>query len=153
MTNLRLLETPDSDQLNTLVHLDAMLMPDQAWSLSLWQSSLKGAEHRLIVIEDLNDQIVAFLLSSFNQYELMTHLLKIAVLPSYQGRSLGSQLISKMEHMARELGYNKIFLEVEVGNILAYQLYLSRGYQVLRRAPKFYSNGSDAYIMIKPLGI
>jgi ribosomal protein S18 acetylase RimI-like enzyme len=146
-----MLELVDDNQLVSLVHLDNLLMPDQAWSLALWKSSLASSSIKLLVMEDLNDQIIGFLLCDFNSYEQMAHLLKIGVLPNFQGQSLGSQLLKRMEQMATESNLTKLFLEVEVENKVAYQAYLNNGYQVLRRAPRFYSNGADAYIMLKVL--
>ena len=43
-------------------------------------------------------------------------------------------------------------LEVRANNTSAQKLYLSLGYSVTQRLPKYYSNGGDGLLMVKSLG-
>jgi ribosomal protein S18 acetylase RimI-like enzyme len=40
---------------------------------------------------------------------------------------------------------------VRATNVPAQKLYLSLGYTVTQRLPKYYSNGGDGLLMVKPL--
>jgi len=42
-------------------------------------------------------------------------------------------------------------LEVRVSNSIAILLYESIGYRIQARIPRYYSNGEDAYLMIKDI--
>ena len=42
-------------------------------------------------------------------------------------------------------------LEVRTDNRLAIRLYERRGFRIAERLPRYYQNGDDAYLMIRPL--
>ena len=55
----------------------------------------------------------------------------IAVLPAQQGHGLGSQMLQLIEKKAREQGYKKISLTVDIENEGAYALYCRTGFEVV----------------------
>ena len=55
----------------------------------------------------------------------------LAVLPAYQGQGLGKYLLSQVEKTAREQGFNKISLTVDVENERAFSLYTRTGFNVI----------------------
>ncbi len=52
----------------------------------------------------------------------------LAVLPPYQGRGIGRQLLREVERRARERGCCKVTLEVLASNTGAQRLYVSEGF-------------------------
>lgn len=56
----------------------------------------------------------------------------VAVLPEFQGRGVGTRLLSYAEDMARAGGLNKCSLNVEIGNTRARGLYERLGYRVAK---------------------
>lgn len=55
----------------------------------------------------------------------------IAVMPAHQGHGLGTRLLSHAEQTARDEGFGKVSLTVEVENTRAAALYLRRGFEVI----------------------
>jgi ribosomal protein S18 acetylase RimI-like enzyme len=55
----------------------------------------------------------------------------IAVAPAFQGHGLGTHLLSHAEHTARDEGFEKIALTVEVENKGALAFYRRNGYEVI----------------------
>ncbi len=79
------------------------------------------------------------------------HVVSIAVDPEFRGLGIGKALMRELER--RFLGYDVslIKLEVSVKNQVAINLYKSLGFKVVSRAPNYYPDGSDAYLMLKIL--
>lgn len=55
----------------------------------------------------------------------------LAVLPSFQGRGIGTLLLSRVESKAKTLGLGKCCLTVEIGNRQASSLYEYLGYRIV----------------------
>lgn len=94
--------------------------------------------------------IVGFIFVSVTP-EGVAHLTTVGVAPEHRRRGLAVQLLQHIEEALREREINMIVLEVRVGNIAAQNLYRNYGYTVTQRVAKYYTNGEDCFIMIKPL--
>ncbi len=55
----------------------------------------------------------------------------VAVLPEHQGKGLGGMLLASAEQAAREAGYHKLSLTVDVENERARALYLRTGFELI----------------------
>lgn len=80
------------------------------------------------------------------------HLVSIAVLAPYRGRGIGSRLLAESIRVVRDV-YEAVsmYLEVRVSNSIAIKLYEKFGFQKARIARGYYSDGEDAFIMVKRL--
>ena len=67
----------------------------------------------------------------------------IAILPQYRGKGLARQLLGKAESVARDAGTNRIALQVEEVNEVAFKTYQSNGYVEVDRRPYVHFPGSD----------
>ncbi|MFN4218348.1 MAG: GNAT family N-acetyltransferase [Candidatus Bipolaricaulia bacterium] len=79
------------------------------------------------------------------------HLLNIAVDPAYRGRGLGKRLLEYALEYCRRLGAERVELEVRTGNNVAIALYQKYGFEIRELRPCYYSNGEDAFVMVKKL--
>ncbi len=79
------------------------------------------------------------------------HLTTIGVAPEHRRRGLAGMLLDHLERslLRREVG--TLMLEVRVGNTAAQQLYSRIGYHVVQRIAKYYANGEDCFLMMKPI--
>jgi len=77
------------------------------------------------------------------------HILNIAVAPEFRGQGLGRKMMDFIIRamIAKDVRY--IFLEVKISNIIAQNLYNSMGFRQIDMRRKYYSDGSDALIMMK----
>ena len=73
------------------------------------------------------------------------HILNVAVLPAYQGRGLGRQM---MQHLLFTLPADVVAatLEVRVGNTRARHLYAAMGFRLVGVRPGYYMDKEDAAI-------
>ena len=67
----------------------------------------------------------------------------IAILPQYRGKGLARQLLGKAENVASDSGTNRIALQVEEVNEIAFNTYQKNGYIEVDRRPYIPFPGSD----------
>jgi ribosomal protein S18 acetylase RimI-like enzyme len=79
------------------------------------------------------------------------HITTIGISPEHRRRRLASCLLERVEGSFRRRDARIVRLEVRATNLPAQKLYLSLGYTVTQRLPKYYSNGGDGLLMVKPL--
>jgi [ribosomal protein S18]-alanine N-acetyltransferase len=79
------------------------------------------------------------------------HITTIGVAPDHRRRKLAQRLMQQVEDGFRRRGVRLARLEVRSMNVSAQQLYLSIGYTITQRLPKYYSNGGDGLLMVKSL--
>ena len=68
-----------------------------------------------------------------------------------QGQGCASQLMEYALEKSEELHYQNVNLEVRVSNVKAIALYQKFGFKNVAVRKRYYSNGEDAYLMIKEL--
>lgn len=71
----------------------------------------------------------------------------IGVLPEYEGHGFGRAMLEQMHERARELGAERILLEVRADNPRAQRLYERNGYRAIHTRRRYYEDGTDAIIM------
>jgi ribosomal-protein-alanine N-acetyltransferase len=79
------------------------------------------------------------------------HILNIAVDPAYRRKGLGKRLLEYALDYCRQLGAERVELEVRTGNSAAIALYQKYGFVIRERVPFYYSDGEDAFVMVREL--
>jgi len=98
----------------------------------------------------LNKQMVGFIFIMTD--ELGTgHITTIGVAPEHRRRGLANELLRHAEEALQKRRINTLMLEVRAGNFSAQNLYRKFGYSIVQRLPKYYNNGEDGFLMVKPL--
>ncbi|HIW72305.1 MAG TPA: ribosomal protein S18-alanine N-acetyltransferase [Candidatus Levilactobacillus faecigallinarum] len=93
------------------------------WDSTAFANELRREKDRLYLVIRRNDQLLAFIGSTFDERTQDAHITNIAVLPDYQDRGLGRFLMSIMIKKAQQLDYKTVSLEVRVSNQQAQHLY------------------------------
>ena len=96
------------------------------------QMSLKGYAMYSVVADEMN-------------------LVNFAIDPLSRGQGYGAFLLTHILHEAALLGAKQSFLEVRVDNKEALGLYAKHGYVCKGRRIKYYSDGKDAFVMVRSL--
>jgi ribosomal protein S18 acetylase RimI-like enzyme len=150
MSNIKYQSGPLSQMVSSLdpaqlIADDRAFMWTQAWSEKTWRQLLHGkiGEKYYCCIALVDDGLAGWSLASLQDPEL-THLLKIVVRPIYQGLGLGAGLLECLYGLSRP-----VFLEVAVDNYNAISLYKKTGFKELVRVKSYYTDGRDAFRMIK----
>ena len=79
------------------------------------------------------------------------HITTIGISPEHRRRHLASRLMEQAEEGFHQRDARIVRLEVRSANVAAQRLYLSLGYTVTQRLPRYYSNGGDGLLMLKSL--
>jgi ribosomal-protein-alanine N-acetyltransferase len=105
----------------------------------------------ILVAETPGGRIAGFVLAHRRRLG-RAHLITLDVLPSWRRRGLGRRLLLACERRLRAAGAGTLWLETASSNTNAQSLYVSLGYTRVRRLPRYYPNGEDAWLMKKDLG-
>jgi ribosomal-protein-alanine N-acetyltransferase len=99
------------------------------------------------------EQRTRALLTGHEPEELPTvgHILNIAVDPDFRNQGLGKRLLEYALDHSRKLGAERVELEVRTGNDAAITLYQKYGFEIRELFSGYYSNGEDAFLMVKKL--
>ena len=81
----------------------------------------------------------------------VARVLMLAVLSRYRQRSFGQRLMNELYASCGSAGIDTIILEVRKSNRTAISFYERQGFSVYGEIQKFYSNGDDAYKMMRVL--
>ena len=123
---------------------------DDAWSRKDYLYEMYDNPYAQLWVLEVDDKVIGFydLWVTFEQAEIAN----IAILPDYQHKGYGQQLMNHLERKAMEAGCETIGLEVRVSNVKAIRLYESHGFTVINVKQGYYKhNGEyeDAYRMMK----
>ena len=97
-----------------------------------------------------DDELVGFAFVMVNSNGA-AHLTTLGVAPEHRRRGVAGRLLDHIESRLKAKDVGTIMLEVRVSNFAAQQLYRTAGYNVVQRIAKYYNNGEDCYLMMKPL--
>lgn len=75
----------------------------------------------------------------------------IAVAPQFRRRGIAQALLKALEERAAAADVQRLFLEVRVSNAPAMLLYLKNGFTGSYVRPRYYADGEDALVMVKPV--
>jgi len=126
--------------------LERRLFPVDAWPLQMFVDELAQAEtRRYLIAEDDDGAIVGY--AGLMCIEPIADVQTIAVVPEYEGRGIGSALLTEL---IRESGLRNaadVLLEVRADNPRAQRLYRRFGFEQIHIRPRYYRDGVDALIM------
>ena len=121
---------------------------DYSWSEANWQALANERDYLLINLVQ-NECLIGLLLAKLNYLEEMAHLLKIIVTTEKRKQGLGRLLMNELENFMKSKKLTKLFLEVEEDNESAIALYKKMGINKICLKKRFYSNGKNAWKMLK----
>ena len=131
--------------LNSLRHIEKLCFPKDAWPL--WD--LIGVLTLPNVVRfkaAIGEEMVGFIAGDQHPGEEVAWISTVAVLPEYQRRGIGEQLIHACE---KAISVSRLRLSVRLSNEGAIRLYLRLGYQKVGLWPKYYADQEDALVMEK----
>jgi len=105
-------------------------------------------ENNIYLVCALNDEVTGYcgLWTVLGEGDVTN----VAVSKKHRGKGYGRALLKELENRGRKKDVSKYFLEVRQSNIIAFNLYLSLGYEKIGIRKNFYERPSeDAVIMSK----
>lgn len=133
-------------------HLDSVAQLDEMYFPWPWKKDqiidFCKKDDSLVIGLVAQGKLSAFLLGQIDRPLKQFHLYKLLTHPDFRKCGYAHELYRMASNEFIEIGIMKIYLEVECSNHAAISLYEKWGLEVIHRARKFYSDGSDANIML-----
>jgi ribosomal-protein-alanine N-acetyltransferase len=79
------------------------------------------------------------------------HVISVATLPDFRNTGIGFALVNEALAALKGMQADECYLEVRISNGPAINLYKKMGFEITRTIPRYYFDGSDAYVMTKGL--
>lgn len=137
--------------LSALVAIENTCFDSDRLSRRNFRYMLTKAKAALLVEDDPEHGVIAYVLVLFHAGTSLSRLYSIAVLPGYQGRGLGKQLMLAAEQTALENECVNMRLEVRQDNADSISLYQRLGYHPIGAYRDYYQDHMDALRMEKRL--
>jgi ribosomal-protein-alanine N-acetyltransferase len=134
----------DDNFMSEVIQLDLVGFP-LPWSQSSWNHLDFKLHHLTAFTKD--GIFVGFSLVSLPAGDSVAHLQKICLSKACRGQGMSKVFWSQLVDYYKDQGATSIYLEVQKSNSVAISFYQNVGFQTLRVAKNYYSNGDDALIM------
>lgn len=125
--------------------LERRLFPADAWPLQMFFDELSQTETRRYLVAEGDSGIVGY--AGLMCLEPIADVQTIAVVPEFEGKGIGSALLTELIEESRRRNAADVLLEVRADNPRAQQLYLRFGFKQIHVRPRYYRDGIDALIM------
>jgi len=102
------------------------------------------------IVAEKNNKIIGFIVGVIINQDL-AKILMLSVSELFRNQNIGSSLLKKF---LEEISYENIKiiqLEVRFDNKKAIKFYEKNGFKIIKKIPKFYQNGKDAFTMEKEI--
>src|SRR5438067_11880860 len=130
-------------QLDECWHLDQRCFVDgEAYSRDTFEYLLTAPESISYRVVMQNSAMAGFVIGLLEP-DHTGHITTVGIAPEHRRRRLASSLIERVEDAFQRRDVRLARLETGSTNISAQKLYISLGYSVTTRLPKYYSNGCD----------
>lgn len=148
---LQVMQAKISDIQDLLSFEAKVYQGDLPWSESIFQSELSKKKSLYLVVYEASVLVALIGMRVGNQE---AHITNVAVLPDWQGRGLGTELMQLMIDFAKKQGCQWLSLEVRIDNEVAKDLYQSLGFVPTFVRPNYYQDvhkdGLNMVLKLKP---
>ncbi|WP_284980780.1 ribosomal protein S18-alanine N-acetyltransferase [Arthrobacter sp. efr-133-TYG-118] len=134
-----------ADDVTVVEVLERRLFPVDAWPMQMFFDELAQVDTRRYVVAEADGQIVAY--AGLMCIEPIADVQTIAVVPEFEGRGIGSAILTELIEEARRRGAVEVLLEVRADNPRAQALYVRFGFEQIHVRRRYYRDGTDALIM------
>ena len=139
--------------LNELWHLDLhVFFEGETYERETFRYLLTNPQVIARQIKTEDGHMVAFALAMIEP-DGVGHITTIGVIAEYRRRGLARMILHEVERSFLARGVTTVRLEVKTDNLSAQRLYEQIGYVIVRRMPVYYSNGDDAYLMVRAIDL
>jgi [ribosomal protein S18]-alanine N-acetyltransferase len=92
-------------------------------------------------------QVAGYLLASFAGD--LAGVISVAVHPSSRRRGVATLLMERLLRVVARRHARRLTLTVKITNTAAMECYANLGFRILRRAPAYYEDGTDGWLMVR----
>ncbi len=137
------------DDVTEVLALERAIFPEDAWSAEMLAEGFASAYGHYVVVEQ-DGAIIAYAGAYHLPGDDVADIHTIAVTAGARGNGLGAELFDDLVAWCTADGAARVLLEVRADNLVAQNLYQSRGFQTIAVRPAYYQPaGIDALVMEK----
>ena len=118
------------------------------WNQNMLESAFLNGRF-LAIAKRIEQRLVAVITISTTQFD--ADIEGIVVDSAFRNKGYAKELLIFSENHLKNLGVEKIFLEVRASNTPARSLYSQNGYNEISIRKKYYSDNEDAVVMAKEI--
>lgn len=118
------------------------------WNQNMLESAFLNGRF-LAIAKRIEQRLVAVITISTTQFD--ADIEGIVVDSAFRNKGYAKELLVFSENHLKNLGVEKIFLEVRASNTPARNLYSQNGYSEISIRKKYYSDNEDAVVMAKEI--
>ena len=145
------------DDIPEVVHINRVCLPENYPAYFFLQ--LHSNYSKAFLVAEKDGKVVGYIMCRLEHgkshfgFRIIKrgHVVSIAVLPEHRKQGIGKNLMLNAEKALKDYGAKEIILEVRVSNIPAINLYEKLEYEKVKVLKGYYSDGEDAYLMVKKL--
>ncbi len=121
-------------------YADFIPMMDIQWYFNNYYSDINFArlfddKNTTSFVAEIKKNIVGYARMKINQDEQRCYLESLYVLPQFQGKGIGTDLLKIVEQKARQHSFNQIWLGVMEQNVPSLEWYKKLGFQFVEQSP------------------
>lgn len=121
-------------------YADFIPITDIEWYFNNYYSEIKFAElfddkQSTSYVAEVKGHVVGYARTKVNQEQQRCYLESLYVLPEFQGKGIGGELLRIAERKAKEYSFNKVWLGVMVQNVPSLEWYKKIGFTFVEEAP------------------
>jgi ribosomal-protein-alanine N-acetyltransferase len=148
-----------NEDLEEVMNINRRCLPEN-YSASFYLEIYRNCPDAFVVAE-AQGRLVGYVMcraeSGFSDFVRMRpvrkgHIVSVAVIPEYRRLGIAKSLMSSAITALSTYECSEVFVEVRVTNEPAIQLYRKLGFEMVRRVPRYYYDGEDAYVMSFRIG-
>lgn len=144
-----IIRTATLDDLDAIMVLERTIFPDDAWAPEMMAEGIRSPYGHYVVVERDGD-IIAYAGAYHLPGDDIGDIHNIAVTAGARGNGVGAELFDSLVAWCAADGARRILLEVRADNLIAQNLYQSRGFQTIAVRENYYQPANvDALVMEK----
>ncbi|AIG66040.1 GNAT family N-acetyltransferase [Weissella tructae] len=146
-----LMMSADFEDVDDLAALEQIVYGEPlAWTADVFRDDLQNNLDRqyMILRQPETNSLVGYLGIALSTQDNQVHVTSITIAPHWQGRAVGTFLMTYMMMWAQQEGFEQIYLEVRAADEDAQRFYRRLGFEKVNELPDYYGENDDAHQMV-----
>jgi ribosomal-protein-alanine N-acetyltransferase len=145
--------------LESVMNINRVCLPEN-YAPYFFIDTFNSLPQTFVVAESQNRVVIGYIMcrlehgfSDFRKLRFAKkgHVISVAVIPDFRNAGVGHSLVTQAISALLSMHADECYLEVRTTNTPAINLYKKMGFEIVRTIPRYYYDGSDAYVMTKAL--
>ena len=142
--------TADFEDIDDLVALEQAVYGESlAWTSDIFHDDLQNKQERQYIIlrQPETNSLVGYIGLEVLSDENKVHITSVTIAPHWQGRAVGTFLMTYIMLWAQREAFDEAYIEVRVSDEDAQRFYGRLGFEKTEVFADYYGVGEDAYVM------